>query len=333
MKTCDERDAMAGNELTLAVKPDDLMRVEAIASQCSLEAIATQGHFMRAFRMAAGIRALRDAITSQMMREIMSLQGSKLGFRTDKDRDSGYPENVVKDCAIEAALRGAHWVGNEFNIISGSCYLTREFFTRKLAEFPGFANLRIEFGAPVLREAEKRAWVAVRASWTLNGRTDSIDKKAYKIDGTDQMLDERIVVKLNSGMGDDAVLGKADRKIKAAIYARITGSQIDDRDVDEVEGRKTNGTIQDLDRRLTGTVPDDTHDRPQTTPEPDPDFTANLKARLAECDTPALVDQVRADFMAKASSASEETVCDFECTAAKEALAKPKGRQTQKALT
>ena len=104
--------------ISLRVADADIARVESIATQCSLQAIAQKGHFARAFQMAAGIRMLKAAITKEMMADLMDLQGSPLGFRTDKDKDGGYPEAVVKECAIEAALRGAYWVGNEFNIIA-----------------------------------------------------------------------------------------------------------------------------------------------------------------------------------------------------------------------
>jgi hypothetical protein len=240
--------------LSIRVKDEDLARVEAIASECSLSALSTAGHFMRAFRMAAGIRALRDAITNDMLKELMELQGSKLGFRTDKDREGGYKPDVVKDCAIEATLRGAYWIGNEFNIIANSCYLTKEYFIRVLREFPGLTDLRLSFAAPVMRDAEKKAWVACSASWKLHGVADHIEKRAYKIEGTEQMLDERIVVRLNAGMGEDAVLGKAERKLRAAIYSRITGTAVLEGEADDAENssRPPMRRLADLTEQLEG---------------------------------------------------------------------------------
>jgi hypothetical protein len=45
------------------------------------------------------------------------------------------------------------------------------------------------------------------------------------------------VVKVNSGQGDDQVLGKATRKLFKAVYEQITGSPSgDDGDVDEIGG-------------------------------------------------------------------------------------------------
>jgi hypothetical protein len=76
------------------------------------------GTFTMASRMAAGIRALRAALTPEIMQDIMALQGSSLGFRTDKDKEGGYPVEVVKECMIEAVLKGARVINNETNIIA-----------------------------------------------------------------------------------------------------------------------------------------------------------------------------------------------------------------------
>lgn len=253
---------------------DAIEQIEAIANECSLSALDQQGAFTRAFTMAAGIRALKGAISGPVLQDLMDLQGSKLGFRTDKDREGGYKPDIVKECAIEAALRGARWVGNEFNIIASSCYLTKEFFVRTLREFKGLTNLRLDFGAPVMREAEKRAWVSCRASWVLYGTPDFIEKTTHPIEGSDKMLDERIVVKLNGGMSEDAVLGKAERKIRALIYSRITGSEVFDGEVDDAGlPRQQLKKLSDLSARLAESSSGESQDgdesgSDQTSPEP-----------------------------------------------------------------
>lgn len=221
--------------------------IEAIAAQCNLGALNTVGSFQRAFLMAAGIRALKQAITKEMMADLMQLQGSPLGFRTDKDSTGGYPEDVVKDCAIDCALRGGRWVGNEFNIIAGRAYYTKEYFTRMLREFPGLTNLRLSPGVPVLRDGG--ALVAYSATWSLNGQPDRMDCALVKIDEKTS-VDERICVRVNSGMGTDAILGKAERKMKARIYARLTGSDIAEGDAGEIVVRPPARTLDDLSDRV-----------------------------------------------------------------------------------
>jgi hypothetical protein len=54
----------------------------------------------------------------------MALQGSNLGFKTDKDKTGGYSEAEVKTCLIDAVLLGLQPTGNEFNIIASQMYPT-----------------------------------------------------------------------------------------------------------------------------------------------------------------------------------------------------------------
>jgi hypothetical protein len=207
-----------------------LATIEAIAMECSLVNANGASHMTKALKMAAGIKALRRAMSNEVMQEIMELQGSSLGFRTDKDTGNGYPVEAVKECAIEHLLRGGHLVGNEMNIIASRAYQTKEFFTRMLRVFPGLTDLRLHPGVPVLGGGG--ALVPYSATWKLFGEPDRIDRQLTKLqDGT--QLDERICVKVNQGMGADAILGKAERKIKAAIYNRLTGSSFTEADPDD----------------------------------------------------------------------------------------------------
>lgn len=236
--------------LTVRATPEALARVETIVTEMSAAGGAgDSGHFGRAFRMAAAIRALGQAITTEMMQDIMALQGTGLGFLTDKGT-AGYPVDDVKIVAIEAALMGAHWVGNEFNIISCRPYLTKNFFTRKLREFPGLTDLKLYPGVPVLM-GEKGALVPYIATWKLNGEEMKIERILTKLDDKTE-LDQRICIKVNSGMGADAILGKAERKIKAAIYARLTGSDLTDGEVDDAGGSSKQPAkgLNDLTARL-----------------------------------------------------------------------------------
>lgn len=222
---------------TQLAKPNDastelgrsLAKIEQIVDQCSLATIKNQGRFEQAFTMSRGISQLRQMITKEMMTEIMELQGSPLGFRTDKDAGGGggYGMEVVKDCLIVALLSGVYPVGNEFNIIAGRPYITKEGFTRKLNEFEGLTDLRIDAAVP--RMANGGAVVACDASWRLDGKPMSMKAE--------------IPIRVNSGMGVDAILGKADRKMKARIYSRITGSEFTDGDVDDAPARQVSSIV------------------------------------------------------------------------------------------
>lgn len=221
----------AGGELvTIKTDQNTLETIEGIVGECSLEALGNANQFFRTMKLAAGISALRNAINNDMMGEIMPLQGSSLGFRTDKDSGGGYPVSVVKDCMIEAVLKGAYMVGNEVNIIAGRAYFTKEFYTRKLREYPGLTDLTIKLGVPVLREG--KAYVSATADWRLDGQPGKLEKVVQKIGDRD--VDERIPVRVNQGMSDDAILGKAERKMRKAIFDQLTGSETSDGDITDV---------------------------------------------------------------------------------------------------
>jgi len=162
----------------------------------------------KAIVMAQAVRQLREYLTDERMRSIMDLQGTSLGFRTDRDRQNGYNMDVVRECALEAMIRGVMPVGNEFNIIAGRMYITREGFTRLVREYPGLSNLVTCPGIP--KQMNGGGVVPFTAEFMLNG-----EKKSLARD---------IPVKVNEGQGVDAMIGKATRKMLAYIYATITGS-------------------------------------------------------------------------------------------------------------
>ena len=211
--------------------------LEDIVKECRLSTIANAGAFDRAFRLANGVNQLRKMLTPALMAPVMNLQCTALGFRTDKDRDGGYPENVVKECLIEAVLRGVMPTSNEFNIIAGRTYITKEGFARLVREFPGMSNLRLTIGVPKTRDGG--ALVTCQASWKLDGKEDSIERE--------------FAVKLNAGMGADGAVGKATRKTLAAVYGVLTGSEhsVSDGDANDNDAIPTTGKVVATDQGQT----------------------------------------------------------------------------------
>jgi hypothetical protein len=210
------------------IEPSDIQKVaesiEAAVAVCGVNAISKLPAFMQAVQMATGITQLRAALTDAfMLATVMPLQGAKLGFLTDKDRNKdgtrgpGYAIEVVRDCTIEAMLRGFSIVGNEFNIIAGGFYGTKAGWERKVSEYPGLFELQYQAGVPHL-VGDNGALVPYVARWTLNGAKMSLECTQTKD------VDLRIPVRINAGMGVDAAIGKATRKLMFRIYQRIAGS-------------------------------------------------------------------------------------------------------------
>ena len=200
---------------------------DSIAS-CSIEKIAGLGELQQALSLANGMKALRAALTKEVVEDLlMPLQGTALGFRTDKDKDGGYPWVIVRDCMIEAFVRGYSPVGNETNIIAERFYATKEGLDRKLREFPGLTDLEYKPGVPHLPH-DKGALVPYTVRYRFNGVKGEIvcdlvrDPKDPKV----ILGDQRIPVRVNGGMGADAILGKARRKIMAKLLDRLLGGKI-----------------------------------------------------------------------------------------------------------
>lgn len=202
---------------------------------CAIDKISALPQMQQAIVLAGGMKAMRAALTEDVVKQLfMPLQGTSLGFRTDNDKGGGYDWVTVRDCVIESMVRGFQVVGNEFNIISGRAYFTREGFERRVTEWPGLSALELSPGVPHT-VADKGALVPYRARWLLNGKPMELVRDLVKDPTTGEVRDQRIPVRLNSGMGPDGALGKARRKMLAAILDRLTGAKFTTVDGDALE--------------------------------------------------------------------------------------------------
>lgn len=204
---------------------DSMATIKSIASQYSVSALVACDPFEQAIMMGEGMKALQSAMTKEILDRITSVKGSPLGFLTDEaGRDKPYPIEVIRDCVIEALLRGFRPVGNEFNIIAGRFYGAQNGYVRLVCNLEGVTDVVEAPGVPTIGQG--RAAVPYVLSCKFNGETVRIERIV-----TPQM-DGRIMVKINSGMGDDGALGKAKRKIYKAMYDRLTNSQFTAADAD-----------------------------------------------------------------------------------------------------
>lgn len=181
--------------------------------------------FEKAYQIASATMKLKEMLTPEYMKPIMALQGSKLGFKTDKDDKGGYPESVVKDCLIEAVLYGLQPYGNQFNIIAGSMYATKEGFGYLLMGIKGL-NFKIVPELPRIKEDKSSAAIVMNIEWTINGV-----KETEKID---------LPIKSNAYVGFDGIIGKGTRKARAWLYNTIKKTELGDADVQDVDYKVVN---------------------------------------------------------------------------------------------
>ncbi len=299
------------NALALRMAPEKIAAMEHVISQCSLQHQDGGSQFKEMFTMAAGMRELRNLITADAMEDVMQLQNTALGFRTDKSKDSkppqpeGYPVDVVKDCIIEASLRGLRPVGNEFNIISGRVYVTKEGFARLVREYPGLTDLRLQPQVPRMRDGG--ALVQFKATWNLDGQPQSLERE--------------YPVRVNAGMGADAIIGKATRKMLAAIYGQLTGSEhaLREGDVTDLEPQRTSVSTLPL-------PPESTQDRPEMGTGPDAEIADACRTALSVAGDDFTVDEITDRFYARAKDEPTRTAIDVLIRERKAQLAALQGK-------
>jgi hypothetical protein len=201
--------------VTLDSRAKQLDKIAATFS--SALAVTDDSPFSSALTLSQGITALRELLDDGIMREVMKLADTPLGFLTDRgptarNRDgspvSPYQIGEVRDAIIEAALRGFRVAGNEFNIISGRFYGAKSGLHRKVITYPGVTDFRESLGIPKL-VGDRGAVVTAEATWLKNGVKDELKRE--------------FAIRVNAAMGTDAILGKLQRKLYAAVLNRLSG--------------------------------------------------------------------------------------------------------------
>lgn len=218
------------NDLLDKVISNTSSQIDSVAQQYSHAIKEAEGRMSRSMLLADGIDKIRAMLDDKIMARFLKLQGSQLGFLTDKDKEGGYQLPIVRDCLIDALLVGVFPVGNEFNIIAGKMYVTQAGYKRLVKEIPGVEILDDIPGTPTLDAGKMKVRYCLR--WKKGGVVDELRDP-------DGNVGRLFVVKVNSGMGDDAIIGKACRKAFKAAYEKITGHATPD---GEVEGEASDTT-------------------------------------------------------------------------------------------
>lgn len=189
----------------------------------AVNSVITQTHlqgFERAYATAEAIQKLQELLTPEYLQPIMALQGNRLGVKTDKDKSGGYPADVFKNCLIEAVLMGLQPYGNQWNIIAGNFYPTKEGCGYLLNNWAGLKYSLI-CGVPKPNADGKSAVVEVTIKWTINNESK------------EEVIP--ISIKMDAYTSVDAMVGKATRKGRAWLISNISGIEIVEADVTDAE--------------------------------------------------------------------------------------------------
>ncbi len=204
-----------GCDLQLAVPEQTIAALDDLAKQGIVAGTVTS-QFRRIFITGAVMYNMQQILTPQVMSNIMWLQNSPMGFLTD--RPNGYGVDEVRACVIEAAVRGLDVLGNEFNILAGRFYATKNGLKHMLRNVPGLYK-NVTPGIPKMC-GENGAIITMHLDWTYNGKH--------------QEKDIEFAIRVNRGMGADAIIGKATRKAYAWLYEEVTGNSAADGEVGDM---------------------------------------------------------------------------------------------------
>lgn len=169
--------------------------------------------------------------TTGMLKEVMQLQGKKYGFLTDI---VGYKEDIVKDCLMEAMIFGVEPTGNQFNIIAGKMYVTKEGCTQKLINM-GVQYEILPGNSKVLEN--KMCVVPMTIKWVTKEGVSGTKSMDVGVNGSEKVA-------------EPARQGQANRDIKAWLIEYLTGNPISVGEASEnivmlKEKPQTNSNIQE----------------------------------------------------------------------------------------
>jgi len=192
-----------------------------------------------AFDAAILVQKLEAILTDEILDMVfMPLMNKKIGFRTDRDparpdKRSGvapqpYSRAVVRTCIIDAAANGLLPTGNQFNIISGTMYPTKEGYTALLAKLkasPMQLVYTFEFDPETKAVSADPTYVAIPCR--VGYKTSREDMRGW--------FKYVAMVKSNGETSTtDQLRGKAERKCKKAFFEFLTGIDLGDADANEV---------------------------------------------------------------------------------------------------
>ena len=191
-----------------------------------------------AFDAAIIVQKLEAILTDEIMDAVfMPLMNKKIGFRTDRDpsrpdKRTGvapkpYTRDVVRTCIIDAAANGLLPTGNQFNIISGTMYPTKEGYTALLAKLKASSMQLVytfEFDPETKAVSADPTYVAIPCR--VGYKTSREDMKGW--------FKYVAMVKSNGETSTtDQLRGKAERKCKKAFFEFLTGIDLGDADASE----------------------------------------------------------------------------------------------------
>ena len=253
-------------------------------------AVATSANFSASLKLAEAVGTLREIFHKHpgIKKTVEAMKDTKLGFLTDKSpkamayaKSQGktvvpYTYEEITECCIEAMLNGYRITNNEFNVIAGGFYAAKNGKYRKIVDNPDVTDFKFTTTSPMYSPDGKSAKVQCFASWMQKSQLVTLGTSDKDKGKEDTLV---FTVRVNSAMGEDAVVGKAISKLFSRVLMRLSGkimSEATDVEFAEIKtpdgGRtlaidegneKTSGPIYDIKGELG---PQSPHESAATTP-------------------------------------------------------------------
>ena len=220
--------------MATASKKGDLIELDDRLKKCRGMMELSTSTLERAVLMAQGMKVAKQYVTENIT-TLAPLADSELGFLTDRtnSKKGAYGPQELVAPIVTALMKGVPLVGNCFNVMSGRCYVTTQgydylFANRDGCDVPNVKIGNVEITTEPRWDKDKDRGIPGTARVAAIGEVRA-NGKLYRVTflETDE-LDERIAVKYNANMAEDAIVGKARARVLKALWRLVSNAVLDD---------------------------------------------------------------------------------------------------------
>ena len=174
------------------------------------------GEFTKTLHMSNALLVITDKLKPALPL-VRALMDSPSGFKTDEQSridggKEGYGDDDLLSIIASVLLDGYYLFNNEFNIIGGNRMIVKNGLRRKCQEHEDVRAIDIDCGMP--RSTGTKMVVDVRARYEMKDAGGEWQKCGF---------DKTFSIRVNQGMLDDAIIGKAERRAWKTLYEKVTG--------------------------------------------------------------------------------------------------------------
>lgn len=222
--------------MATASKKGDLIELDDRLKKCRGMMELSTSTLERAVLMAQGMQVAKKYVASNI-ETLAPLADSELGFLTDRTTGKKQPYSNTELVApiVTALMRGVPLVGNCFNVMSGRCYVTTQgydylFAIRDGCDVPTVKIGNVEITHEPRWDKERDRGIPGTARVAAIGEVIA-NGKLYRVTFLETAeLDERIAVKYNANMAEDAIVGKARARVLKSLWRLVSNAVLDDPD-------------------------------------------------------------------------------------------------------